>query len=366
MYNKGGVKMKKTALYDAHLSLGAKMIEFGGTMMPLQYKDIAFEHDAVRQKVGIFDVSHMGELLVTGKDALKFVNYVVTNAIPSVSKKVTYALLCDEDGFVIDDLLVYVLTSEHILLAVNASNIEKDFEWLKKHQQKFDIELKNVSDSYSQLAIQGPLAHDEVVQLLQLKPPYLTFMTFDVIHYLNEPLIVSRTGYTGEDGYEIYGTHTRIQTLWKASLEKGITPCGLGCRDTLRFEASLPLYGHEISNTIHPFEAGLGFAVKETGFIGSESLQLKKQQVSRKLVGIQMLERGIPRADYRLFAGEKEVGFITTGYMLKTQTHPIALAMVELPYTKLGTELQVEIRQQKLACRVIKKKFYEKHYVKES
>jgi aminomethyltransferase len=366
MYNKGGVAMKKTALYDAHLKLGAKMIEFGGTLMPLQYKDIAYEHDAVRQKVGIFDVSHMGELLIQGPDALKFANYVLTNTILNTLHKVTYALLLNENGFILDDVLVYVITEELIMLAVNAANIEKDFEWLLKHQQGYEVEIKDVSASHSQVAIQGPLAHEHVVQLLNLNPPNLTFMTFLVIPYLEDYVILSRTGYTGEDGYEIYGKHSLIQALWDASIDAGITPCGLGCRDTLRFEASLPLYGHEISSSIHPFEAGLGFAVKASGFIGSDALQIKKQALNRKLVGIQMLERGIPRADYRLYDGELEIGFITTGYMLKTQDHPIALAMVDINYSKLGTELQVEIRQQKLACRVIKKKFYEKHYVKES
>ena len=353
-----------TSLHEFHLNLNAKMVDFGGFDMPLYYTNITEEHLAVRQHAGIFDVSHMGEILLSGPDALTCVNSLVTNTISNDTKKVTYALLCNEDGYILDDLLVYVIDIDKILLVVNASNIEKDYTWIQSHTKEFNVEVKNLSQDYSQVAIQGPKAHDICLNIIDLSDTKLQFMEYAVIPYLNEYIIVSRTGYTGEDGYEIYGKHHLIQSIWTATLQLQVIPCGLGCRDTLRFEASLPLYGHELSEDIQPYEAGLGFAVKREPFIGSEHIIAHKDNLTKKLVGIEMIDKGIPRADYLLYLGDKKVGYITTGYLLPTQQTGLALAYVSIDASAIGTELFVEIRGKKLACKIVKKVFMKKNYKK--
>jgi aminomethyltransferase len=356
--------MKTTSLHDYHLQLNAKMVDFGGFDMPLYYSNITNEHFAVRQKSGIFDVSHMGEILILGKDAIVFVNHIVSNSIDVNQKKVTYALLCNYDGHVIDDLLVYVIDVDKVLLVVNASNIEKDYAWIMRQKKDEDVNIRNVSDDYSQIAIQGPLAHTKSVELLDLLPYPLSFMEYAVVPYLNDHVIVSRTGYTGEDGYEIYGKHELIKMLWEKALEAGITPCGLGARDTLRFEATLPLYGHELNETLNPLEAGLSFAVKNTPFIGSDAIQKAKVRLTKKLVGIQMNEKGIPRAEYTLHKGDTEIGYITTGYLLPTQSIGLALGYVTIDEAYLGNQITVDIRGKKLSCTIVKKTFMKKNYKK--
>ena len=356
--------MKTTSLHQHHIDLHAKMVDFGGFDMPLYYSNITPEHLAVRQHVGMFDVSHMGEILITGLDALLFVNTLVSNTITDNTQKVTYALLCNHEGNIIDDLLVYVFDTQKILLVVNASNIEKDFQWIVSQKGHEDVEIKNLSDDYSQIAIQGPLAHDICTKLIDMSQHSLKFMEYVVTPYLDGYVILSRTGYTGEDGYEIYGKHNLITSLWEKAMTLGVTPCGLGCRDTLRFEASLPLYGHELSDSINPIEAGLNFAVKSEKFIGSEKIHQSQGALTKKLVGIKMLEKGIPRADYLLFKDEKEIGFITTGYLLPTQTTGLALAYVTIDEAYLLNEIDVDIRGKKLKCQIVKKVFMKKNYKK--
>lgn len=356
--------MKTTSLHQHHIDLQAKMVDFGGFDMPLYYSNITQEHFAVRQHVGIFDVSHMGEILITGEDALQFVNRLVSNTITDNTKKVTYALLCNHDGYIIDDLLVYVLETKKILLVVNASNIEKDFNWIISQKNQHQVALKNLSDDYSQIAIQGPLAHEICTKIITMPQINLNFMEYAVIPYSNAYIIMSRTGYTGEDGYEIYGKHELIESLWETAISQGVIPCGLGCRDTLRFEASLPLYGHELSDSIHPIEAGLNFAVKSHGFIGAEKIMLSKPTLTKKLVGIEMLEKGIPRADYVLYKNDKEIGYITTGYLLPTQSTGLALAYVEINEAYLENEIHVDIRGKRLQCKIVKKVFMKKNYKK--
>lgn len=356
--------MKTTSLHQHHIDLHAKMVDFGGFDMPLYYSNITSEHLAVRQHVGVFDVSHMGEILITGIDALPFVNKLVSNTITDNTQKVTYALLCNHDGNIIDDLLVYVFDPQKILLVVNASNIEKDFNWIVSQKDHEQVELKDLSNDYSQIAIQGPLAQEICSNLFDMTTIHLKFMEYVVTPYLDGYIILSRTGYTGEDGYEIYGKHNFIKSLWETSMTLGVTPCGLGCRDTLRFEASLPLYGHELSESINPIEAGLNFAVKSETFIGSEKIHQSKDAITKKLVGIEMLEKGIPRADYLLFKDDKEIGYITTGYLLPTQTTGLALAYVEIDEAYLGNEIDVDIRNKRLKCKIVKKIFMKKNYKK--
>jgi aminomethyltransferase len=356
--------MKTTSLHQHHIDLHAKMVDFGGFDMPLFYSNITSEHLAVRQHVGMFDVSHMGEILITGLDALHFVNKLVSNTITDHNQKVTYALLCNHDGNIIDDLLVYVFDPQKILLVVNASNIEKDFTWIFSQKDHYQVELKNLSDEYSQIAIQGPLAHQTCTSIFDMSQVNLNFMEYAVIPFLDAYVILSRTGYTGEDGYEIYGKHNLIVSIWEKASSLGVTPCGLGCRDTLRFEASLPLYGHELSESINPVEAGLNFAVKTEDFIGSKKIHQSKDALSKKLVGIEMLEKGIPRADYLLFKDEKEIGYITTGYLLPTQNTGLALAYVTIDEAYLGNEIDVDIRNKKLKCKIVKKVFMKKNYKK--
>mgnify|MGYP001283587722 CR=1 FL=1 len=358
--------MKHTVLHEKHLALNAKMIEYAGYHMPVYYQGISEEHLAVRNHMGIFDVSHMGEILVDGKDALKFVNYLVTNQIIEDTSKVTYALFCYENGTVVDDLLVYVIKPEQILLVVNASNVEKDFEWIKSQSKGFDVNLRNVSDSYGQIAIQGPKVIDHIEEIIGIEGKDLSFMTYKVAPYMDGYIILSRTGYTGEDGFEIYGYPSYIEAIWDKAIEIGVVPCGLGARDTLRFEATLPLYGHEIDETINPVEAALNFAVKldKEHFIGKDALVLYKEQPKRKLVGIELLERNIPRQGYPILKDGKEIGLITTGYLLPTQEKPIASALIEASYAVMGSEVEVLIRNKTVKATIRNRKFYNKNYKK--
>ncbi|MBN2268039.1 MAG: glycine cleavage system aminomethyltransferase GcvT [Acholeplasmataceae bacterium] len=357
--------MKYTALYEKHLSLNAKMIEYAGFQMPLQYKGISEEHLAVRHQFGIFDVSHMGEFLIEGKEALTFVNYLITNTIIENFEKVTYSLMCDEHGFVVDDLLVYPINTEKVLLVVNAGNTEKDFDWVEKQTKNFDVKAINASIEYSQIAIQGPLSIEKIKNIIDEDVTDLKFMTYRFVKIQGEDIIVSRTGYTGEDGFEVYGPHHILTQIWDKTIEAGAQPCGLGARDTLRFEANLPLYGHEISETINPIEAGLGFAVKlDKEFIGKDALVSYKQDPKRKIVGLELLERNIPRADYEVYHHDQVIGHVTTGYLLPEVETPLALVLIDKTYSELGTLLHVKIRNKLVLGRVRNRKFYDKNYKK--
>lgn len=357
--------MKHTPLHNRHIKLSAKMIEYAGFEMPLSYTDISQEHIAVRTNMGVFDVSHMGEFLITGPDALKFVNYLVTNQIFDDTSKVTYTLFCQEDGNVVDDLLVYVIKSDKVLLVVNAGNIDKDFNWVFSKMDGFDVKVENKSDDMGQIAFQGPNAINHIEHLMKVSVVDMKFMTYQVVPYMDGHVILSRTGYTGEDGFEIYGAPAYIVDLWDQIIEMGATPCGLGARDTLRFEANLPLYGHEISETINPIEAGLNFAVKlEKDFIGKDALVAYKENPKRKIVGLELKQKAIPRHGYPVFYQDQEIGLITTGYLLPDSDIPIACALIDIAYAKMGTELLVQIRKNKIPAVVRNRKFYTKNYNK--
>ena len=294
--------MQQTELHNRQIALHAKMTEYAGFDMPVSYTNIVEEHLAVRHHFGVFDVSHMGEILFEGKDALACASYLISNKIQT--DKVTYALLLNENGYPLDDLLVYVMKEDQILFVVNAGNIEKDFMWIKKQSKNFDVTVSNISNRFSQLAIQGPDAVNHINDIVQHEVTDLTFMTYKVVPYEDKYIIVSRTGYTGEDGFEIYCHNEHVHALWDKTLKRGAAPCGLGARDTLRFQAVLPLYGHEISEMINPFEARLSFAVDfEHDYIGKNALLQLKDQSQSILVGIDLLEKNVPSQGYDFFHG---------------------------------------------------------------
>lgn len=361
--------MKQTCLYDRHVKLGAKMVPFGGFEMPIQYTDITDEHQAVRQACGVFDVSHMGEVLVEGAEAEKFVQHIFTNDVSGAPVgKIFYGMMLHPHGGTIDDLLVYKMGDEKFFLVINAANIDKDYAWISRQAEQFDVQTENQSDSYGQLAVQGPEAEKVVEEVLALSCHELEFYTFKLIEAEGETLIVSRTGYTGEDGFEIYGSHAYIQAAWDRLIEsKQAKPCGLGCRDTLRFEVGLPLYGDELSDDISPIMAGLGMFVKldKEEFVGKEAVARQKAEgVHQKLIGIELEGRAIPRHGYEVVADDKVIGSVTTGYCSISTGKSVCMALVDTAYAKLDTPVQVRIHRKLQPGKVVKKRFYQKHYKK--
>ena len=358
---------KRTCLYDRHVALGAKMVPFGGFEMPIQYTDITSEHQAVRGACGVFDVSHMGEVLVTGCEAERFVQYIFTNDISGAPVgKIFYGMMLHPNGGTIDDLLVYKMGDEKFFLVINAANIEKDYAWISKQAEAFDVTTENRSDYYGQLAVQGPEAEKVTEEVLGLACQELAFYTFKLIEVEGETLIVSRTGYTGEDGFEIYGSHAYIQGAWDKLIESGrAKPCGLGCRDTLRFEVGLPLYGDELTDEISPIMAGLGMFVKldKPEFIGKEAVAKQKAEgVEKKIIGIELEGRAIPRHGYEVVVDDQVVGEVTTGYSSISTGKSVCMALVDAAHAKLGTPVQVRIHRKLQPGKVVKKRFYEKHY----
>lgn len=356
----------KTPLFDKHIQLHGKIIDFGGWDLPVEYTGIIPEHEAVRTKAGLFDVSHMGEIKVEGQDAEKFLQMLLTNDISVLeNNQIAYTTMCYPDGGVVDDLLVYKYNSEDYLLVVNASNTSKDFQWLKENLIG-KTEITNVSENYSLLALQGPLAQDILQKTTDKDLNEIKYYYFsDNVNVGGIKSMVSRTGYTGEDGFEIYFAPDHAEEMWdlllEAGKEEGLIPAGLGARDTLRFEAGLPLYGHELSENISPLEAGLGFCVKlnKDYFIGKEVLAKQKDQgLKRKIVGFEMIDRGIPRSDYPVYADGKQIGHVTTGSHSPTLKKSIGLALIDSSYAKLGTEIEIVIRNKNLKAQVIKKSFY--------
>jgi aminomethyltransferase len=356
--------LKKTCLHDRHLKLNAKMTEFGGFDMPVSYKGILDEHKAVREASGLFDCSHMGEILLKGNDSIMFLNYVSTNDfsnLPNLSLQ--YTLILEKSGGVVDDLMVYKISDTEWLLVVNASNTEKDYKWLVGLKDAFHITLENVSGFYGQLALQGPKAVDVLNQIIP-GVDQLKFMMFNYFTFSGEQIIISRSGYTGEDGFEIYASNPVTVKLFDV-LKDLSEPCGLGARDTLRFEAGLPLYGHEINGFITPLEAGLGYFCKlEKDFVGRDVLLAQKEQgLERRLIGLELLERNIARDGYIVYQGEQMVGYITTGYMIPNTNKALANAMIDSKL-KIGTEVTVEIRNKRVKAVIRNRKFMEKKYIK--
>lgn len=360
---------KKTCLYDNHVALGALMSPFGGFIMPIQYSSIIDEHNAVRQHCGVFDVSHMGEVFVTGNDAEKFVNHIFTNDITNAPiGQIYYGMMLYPDGGTVDDLLVYKMGENNFFLVINAANINKDIDWIMQNANGYDVNIDHCSDRYGQLAVQGPEAEAVVEEVLGLACKELTFYTAKTLMVDGEEIIVSRTGYTGEDGFEIYGSHEFIVKMWNLLMESGrCKPCGLGCRDTLRFEVGLPLYGDELSKDITPIMAGLGMFCKlnKEEFIGKDALvEQKTNGFAKKLVGIELQDKAIPRHGYAVLKDGKQIGEVTTGYHCISVDKSVCMALIDFEHSTLGTEVEVQIRKKVFPGVVVKKRFYDKHYKK--
>ncbi|MGY4690264.1 glycine cleavage system aminomethyltransferase GcvT [Salibacterium sp. K-3] len=361
-------ELKRTPLFSASQNEGAKMVDFGGWEMPVYFTGIKKEHEAVRAAAGLFDVSHMGEAIITGNGASAWLQTVITNDISRLFPgKVMYTLLCNEKGGVVDDLLIYQIAEEQYLLVLNAANTQKDIEWLRSLADD-NVEIKDVSDAYAMLALQGPEAETILQRLSSFELSTLGSFRFrQDIRIGNINCLVSRTGYTGEDGFEIYCPPSGSTALWNMLLsegkQEGLLPCGLGARDTLRMEAGLPLYGHEISETISPLEAGLGFAVKlnkASSFIGKEALEQEKADGPvRRIIGLKMTEKGIPRAGYPVLNGDRETtGFITTGTHSPTLGIHAGMALIKKEEKNAG--YYVEIRGKTLQAEQIKLPFYQR------
>lgn len=360
-------KLKRTPLFESYSKYGGKTIDFGGWELPVQFSSIKEEHDAVRNRAGLFDVSHMGEIFVEGTDAQGYLQKLLTNDISKIRVGgAQYNAMCYETGGVVDDLLVYRLDDNRYLLCVNAANIEKDYEWMLS-QKSGDVIITNQSEDYAQIALQGPLSQEVLQVLMSENLDDIKYFKFkDDVEVAGHRVLVSRSGYTGEDGFEIYGRPEAIIDLWDKILEagkgKGVVPAGLGARDTLRFEACLPLYGQELSKDISPLEAGIGFAVKlDTEFIGRDALAVQKEEgLKRRLVGVEMTGKGIPRHGYKVLKDGREIGEVTTGTQSPMTKRNIGLALVEASATAIGTEVAIEIRGKSIPAIVVETPFYKR------
>ncbi len=360
--------MKKTAFNAIHKELGAKMVEFAGYEMPVQYHSIIEEHLAVRNSVGVFDVSHMGEVIVKGEGALDFVQKITTNNAAKLTPgKVQYSAMCYENGGIVDDLLVYRLAEDEFMLVINASNIEKDFNWMLENKTE-NAELTNASDEYSLLAVQGPNSRATLEKLLD-EPLEIEFYRFTYGKIAGVEMLISRTGYTGELGYELYfkGDEEDARNVWNAVFEAGeefdIKPAGLGARDTLRLEMGYCLYGNDIDETTNPLEAGLGWITKfkKGDFIGRDALlKVKEEGLKRKLVPMIFNERAFPRHGYELIKNGATIGAITSGTVSPVLNKPIALGYVAMEYAKEGEEIFAKIRNKEIPAVITKLPFVEK------
>ncbi len=362
-------KLKKTPLFDEHLKLGAKIVSFGGWEMPLQYTSIIEEHLNVRNNVGIFDVSHMGEIELHGKEAVDFADYLVTNSVKKMKDgRVKYTPMCYPDGGEVDDLFVYKIANDFILLVVNASNYEKDLEWVQKNKNGFDVEILGKSFDYGEVAIQGPKAEEFLKDYFEGDIPLeeLKYFRSEYGTLFGKKVLVSRTGYTGEDGFEVYSDSKDIVCIWNETLEKGkkyhIMPAGLGARDTLRFEVAYWLYGDEIDQTTNPFEAGQGFAVKlkKEKFIGKEALlKIKENGIKRKLVGLYVPKGGIPRHGMEIIRDGEKIGCVTSGNYCPSLEKIYAMGYVKVEFAEPGTKVSVNIRNRLADAEVVKLPFLE-------
>ncbi|HYT31729.1 MAG TPA: glycine cleavage system aminomethyltransferase GcvT [Thermoanaerobaculia bacterium] len=360
--------LRRTPLYALHRELGAKMVDFGGWEMPVQYEGILEEHRAVRERVGLFDVSHMGKFELTGSDALPALQSLTPNDVGRLADgRCHYSAFLTERGrgTFVDDLLVYRRAADSYLVVVNAGNTPKDFQWAKAHAQG-DLRLEDKSAAYALIAVQGPLAAAVMSRVSQPDPSDLPYYGFRDSQVLGSPALVSRTGYTGEDGFEIYLDPQYAEKVFRGLLEagrpEGVVPCGLGARDTLRLEAKMALYGNDIDDTVTPWEADLGWIVKmkKGDFLGRDALERQKEQgVPRKLVGFEMVDRGIARHGYpaQTPAGE---GVVTSGTHSPTLGHPIGLALVPSGAQTVGTEFEVDIRGRRARARIVETPFYKR------
>lgn len=358
----------KTPLYDAHVKAGGKIVPFAGYLLPVQYETgVIKEHMAVRTQAGLFDVSHMGEVLCEGKDALANLQMLLTNNFDNmVDGQARYSPMCNEKGGTVDDLIVYKKVDEKYLIVVNAANKDKDYEWMLTHQFG-EVTFKDVSDKYAQLALQGPKALDILKKLTAEEniPEKNYYAVFDA-EVAGIPCIVSRTGYTGEDGVELYLESSKAEKMWDVLLEngkeEGLIPCGLGARDTLRMEAAMPLYGHEMDDETTPLETGLKFAVKmkKEEFIGKKALE-EQGEPKRTRVGLKVTGRGIIREHQDVYLNGEQIGCTTSGTHCPYLGYPIAMALVESGSVELGTVVQVEVRGRQVEAEVVALPFYKRN-----
>jgi len=358
--------MKNTALTHIHEKLGAKMVPFAGYNMPVQYEGINIEHETVRKGVGVFDVSHMGEFLIEGENALALIQKVTSNDASKLSiGDAQYSCLPNNTGGIVDDLIVYRVKEHTYLLVVNASNIEKDWDWISSHNA-VNAEMKNISENYSLLAIQGPKAVEAMQSLTSIDLSAIKFYSFKVADFAGvEHVIISATGYTGSGGFEIYCKNNEVEKVWDAVFEAGksfgIKPIGLAARDTLRLEMGFCLYGNDINDTTSPIEAGLGWITKFTkDFVNAEALKKQKELgVRKKLVGFKMVDKGIPRHDYKIVdVTGTPIGTVTSGTMSPTLKEAIGMGYVTIENSKLGSEIYIQVRNKNLKAAVVKLPFY--------
>ncbi len=355
---------KKTALYDRHVAMGAKMVPFAGYIMPVQYSGIIEEHMNVRHNVGAFDVSHMGEFELTGSDAEKWLNRMTTNNVAKLEVgQIHYSAMLYDDGGVVDDLLVYRFEDRYMLV-VNASNLEKDYQWLEDHLSG-DVELKDISDEITLIAIQGPKAEQLVLELADSAVDEIVYYHYREGKVASVPAIISRTGYTGEDGFELYVRREYSEQLWDTLFEAGekynIKPTGLGARDSLRLEVCFRLYGNDMDQSTNPIEAGLGWIVKSKkkgGFIGKEAVLKAKAEPKRKLVGFELKGKGIARQHFEVYVGDQKVGEVASGGYSPIQEKVVGLAYVALPYDVTGTALEIDVRGRRIPAEVVSTPFY--------
>ncbi|CCQ90002.1 Aminomethyltransferase [Nitrospina gracilis 3/211] len=354
--------LKTTPLHAIHVRLGAKMVPFAGWDMPIQYKGVMDEHRTVRDGVGIFDVSHMGEVEVKGPQAKAFLQHLVTNDVEKMTDGgILYSLMCYENGGVVDDLLIHRFDDDHYFLCVNAANTDKDFDWIEQQTKGFDVTVENTSDQTAQLAVQGKHAEALLKPMLDIPVADIAYYTFQRGRIEGADCIISRTGYTGEDGFEIYLSVDDAAAVYEKIMEAGkqydLQPIGLGARDTLRIEMGYPLYGQEIDAEHNPLEARLGFVIKlkkETDFVGKQALKKQKEAgLSRKLVAIKMKERGVPRSHYKILQDGRAVGEVTSGTFSPSLNTGVALCYVPTEMAQVGNEVSVEIRNQAVAAEII-------------
>jgi len=362
------MQIKKTALYDIHKKLGAKIVNFAGYYMPIQYKGIMEEHRRVRSTVGMFDVSHMGEFEISGENAEKYLQKMTINDVSKLNDyQVQYSALCYEDGGIIDDLLIYRYP-DHFMVVVNASNLEKDFLWMQDHLID-NVTLKNCSDDFTLLAIQGKNASDVLQKLTAINLDEIKYYWLAHGVLADVEMMIARTGYTGEDGFEIMFATQHSEKVWQAVIEAGkefyIEPVGLAARDTLRLEVKFCLYGNDIDNTTNPLEAGLGWITKlKCGeFIGRDALiKIKEKGLTRKLIGFEIMDKAIARKGYEIFIDNQKIGYVTSGAYSPILEKSIGMGYVEIDYAKIGTRFDISIRGKKTAAEVIKPPFYKRPY----
>ncbi|MFX0036147.1 MAG: glycine cleavage system aminomethyltransferase GcvT [Candidatus Hermodarchaeota archaeon] len=361
--NSEQVDIKKTPLYDIHLTKGARMINFAGYFMPVQYESIIKEHLTVRSSVGIFDISHMGEFLLEGKDVIEFLQYIMVNDLNLLEpSKGQYSCMCYENGTVVDDLVYYEENPERFRMIVNATNIENDLKWLNEHIGRYNVKITNLSRKRARIAFQGLKADAYLQPIVNVDLSKINRFYFSHCNIKNSPVFLARTGYTGEKGFEISVENRYAVNLWNDLMAIGASPIGLGARDSLRLEACYSLYGHEISDSITPIEAGLSWLVKPKegiDYIGKKILMKQKAEgTERNLVGLNLIDKGIIRENYKIFKNQKEIGFVTSGGYSPTLEKTIGLGLVKKEYKDVGTEIEIEIRKKYFKGEIVSTPFY--------